>query len=240
MLTDSEKIQILSSKIGDMIRIKGKPGSESIGIIQYIGPISEQNDTERTANTTWADRFQNKNAETNEKISPYIGTWFGIELVVSPIINIASSLRYIIYCKHCLKHHNYFCQGSQNCGQCDGRFLGTRYFTAPPKSSIFITAEFLLPYHITVKEKQDHSPPKMAHDHKLSQGKSSYFPQSYSQAVTKNNISKLEDPDTVRSEQFKLLQTSDNDKKQLRKICVSEKSVTSERRQNTSNQLGRF
>ena len=85
MLTDRKKIQILSSKIGDMVKIIGKQGSESIEnivIIQYIGPISEQHNAENTTNITWADRLQKKMVQTNEKTSPYIGTWFGIELVV--------------------------------------------------------------------------------------------------------------------------------------------------------------
>ena len=89
MLTDSEKIQVLSSKIGDMVEFREKPGFESIGkigIVQYIGPISEQNDMERTENITWADRLQNKSTEAIKTTSPHIGTWFGIELVVRSII----------------------------------------------------------------------------------------------------------------------------------------------------------
>jgi len=141
--------------------------------------------------------------------------------------------------KHCIKHHNYFCQESENCGHCDGNFLGTRYFTAPPNSSIFITAECLLPYDITEPEKQDHSPQKMTQHLIINQRKSSYCPQSYSQAVTKNSISKLKVPNTVRNEQFKHLQTSCNDNKHI-KMCVSENNATSENRHKTSNQLGKF
>jgi len=99
ILTDREKIQILSSKVGDMVKIKRKQGSESmanIGIVQYIGPISEQNNVERTTNTTWANRLQKKSTQTNVKTSPYIGTWFGIELVVRLIIKITRSFRLLI------------------------------------------------------------------------------------------------------------------------------------------------
>ena len=137
-------------------------------------------------------------------------------------------------------HRNYFCQESQHGGQCDGRFQGTRYFTAAPKSSIFTTAECLLPYRFTEKKKRVHSQHKLAQNSMLCQGKSSYFPQSYSQAVTKNNISKLIDPDTARSEQINFLPASNNDQEHLGKTCTGENCVSSENRIDISDQLGRF
>ena len=87
MLTDNNRYQMLTSKVGDMVRVIGKEVSkynDKVGIIQYIGPILQVTDIHLEENLTWADRLQNnKNHIASSKSHSFDGTWFGIEFVVS-------------------------------------------------------------------------------------------------------------------------------------------------------------
>ena len=71
-------------------------------------------------------------------------------------------------------------QEDENCGDSSGEFLGTRYFTAPPNSSIFTTIDHLAPY---INQSAQHS--KITnHNENTGKNKSTYFPRSYCNAVS--------------------------------------------------------
>ena len=91
ILTESERMSILTCKVGEMVRIGGPhnmQGNGHLGIIQYIGPIvspPEKNLSQE--NLTWADRLKRSSEQSSsgDARNCHIGTWFGIELItVSP------------------------------------------------------------------------------------------------------------------------------------------------------------
>ena len=71
-------------------------------------------------------------------------------------------------------------QEDEKCGDSSGEFLGTRYFTAAPNSSIFTTIDHLAPY---INQSAQHS--KITHyNENTGKNKSTYFPRSYCNAVS--------------------------------------------------------
>ena len=87
ILTDSERMSILTYKVGEIVRISGPPsmqGNGHLGIIQYIGPIlSPPKRHLNQENLTWADRLKRNSEQSSsgDARNYYIGTWFGIELI---------------------------------------------------------------------------------------------------------------------------------------------------------------
>ena len=58
ILTDPERIQMLSCKEGDVVRLSGGNNAKwngELGIVQYIGPISNSTEICITENLTWTD-----------------------------------------------------------------------------------------------------------------------------------------------------------------------------------------
>ena len=92
ILTDSQKIKILTAKVGDMVKIICRDGFKyngKSGIIQYIGPVSNETNVGNQENLTWANRLQNSNHLDPAK-NLNVGSWFGVELVVSIMLMVHS------------------------------------------------------------------------------------------------------------------------------------------------------
>ena len=84
ILTDPERIQILSCKEGDVVRLSGDNNAKwngELGIVQYIGPISNSTEICITENLTWTDRLQGNCSKDSHTKCSHIGTWFGVELI---------------------------------------------------------------------------------------------------------------------------------------------------------------
>ena len=84
ILTDPDRINILTCKEGDMVKVSGRPGEKwngKYGIVQYIGPISRPKEADKES-LTWADRFQGNIPQNSSTQFSYIGTWFGIEIII--------------------------------------------------------------------------------------------------------------------------------------------------------------
>ena len=94
ILTDSQKIKILTAKVGDMVKIICRDGFKyngKSGIIQYIGPVSNETYVSKQENLTWANRLQSGSHFDPEKnFNQCVGSWFGVELVVSIMVMVHS------------------------------------------------------------------------------------------------------------------------------------------------------
>ena len=94
ILTDSQRIKILTAKVGDMVKIICRDGFKyngKSGIIQYIGPVSNETYVSKQENLTWANRLQSGSHFDPEKnFNQCVGSWFGVELVVSIMVMVHS------------------------------------------------------------------------------------------------------------------------------------------------------
>ena len=77
-------------------------------------------------------------------------------------------------------------QDGDRCGDSDGEFLGTRYFSAAPNSSIFTTIEHLLPYNDKLIPLTATKTKTMKED--VDDKESTYFPPSSSNAISGYNM----------------------------------------------------
>ena len=127
-------------------------------------------------------------------------------------------------------------QDGEDCGDCDGRFMGTRYFTASPKSSIFTTVDHLLPY-LTEQNKRKPQPyfqksDNCVYNKEIYPTKSVYFPSSYSKAVLKTN----EAHSSFRNSNSR----DSSDKKDQNKDYIQKNDKIDEHRSSLSNPLGKY
>ena len=61
------------------------------GIIQYIGPVSNETNLSKQENLTWANRLQNaSHLDPAKNFNQCVGSWFGLELVVSIMVMVHS------------------------------------------------------------------------------------------------------------------------------------------------------
>ena len=85
-------MKILTAEVGDMVKIICRDGFKyngKSGIIQYIGPVSNATHVSQQENLTWANRLQNANHLDPAK-NLNVGSWFGVELVVSIMLMVHS------------------------------------------------------------------------------------------------------------------------------------------------------
>ena len=94
ILTDSQRIKILTAKVGDMVKIICRDGFKyngKSGIIQYIGPVSNETNLSKQENLTWANRLQNtSHLDSAKNFNQCVGSWFGVEIVVSIVVMVHS------------------------------------------------------------------------------------------------------------------------------------------------------
>ena len=94
ILTDSQRIKILTAKVGDMVKIICRDGFKyngKSGIIQYIGPVSNETNVSKQENLTWANRLQSaSHLDPAKNFNQCVGSWFGVELVVSIMVMVHS------------------------------------------------------------------------------------------------------------------------------------------------------
>ena len=84
ILTDSQRMKMLTCKVGDTIEIRGRDAARwdgKFGIVRYVGPICRPKKADIRENLTWADRLQGNSFQISSTESSYIGIWFGIELI---------------------------------------------------------------------------------------------------------------------------------------------------------------
>ena len=85
-------MKILTAKVGDMVKIICRDGFKyngKSGIIQYIGPVSNETNVSKQENLTWANRLQSASHLDPAK-NLNVGSWFGVELVVSIMLMVHS------------------------------------------------------------------------------------------------------------------------------------------------------
>ena len=92
-----------------------------------------------------------------------------------------------------IDQHIFCLKDGETYGDCDGRFLGTRYFSASPKSSVFTTAKYLLLFSEVTDEGENLTYPQVVDNrtqNTISETpQSAYFPQKYSPAFLNENQS---------------------------------------------------
>ena len=87
-------MKILTAKVGDMVKIICRDGFKyngKSGIIQYIGPVSNETNVSKQENLTWANRLQSaSHFDPAKNFNQCVGSWFGVELVVSIMVMVHS------------------------------------------------------------------------------------------------------------------------------------------------------
>ena len=86
ILTNKERLALLTCKVGDSVVINDKERTNSnghVGLVQYIGPIINKNvvEDEDQNNQTWAERLGQQKDRKVVKQKLYAGTWFGLEII---------------------------------------------------------------------------------------------------------------------------------------------------------------